>query len=409
MAAIDVAKQLTSLKYDPQQAAIANRLQMIGATTQGNIDAINNVYAPKGQQYIGGVYDTLDSQLAANKANAMQQLDIAGNQIGQGYRDAVTLNNAARDESRQYLSNLASGMGAEQYGAGVSSALEQLVNTLNDRNRTSDATVTGNLRNWSAQQGSIYDQQTGMGKQMRAQSLSDFQNEILKAISQAQLQGSQQETTWDQQLAQILGERGSFLAETAQQLGQQDWENAFKQAQLQQQADQANADLALRGRQGDQDLAYKYATLAQQRAAQEAAQRDDSWNQMMDLLNFGQSSRQQDIENARFGQPSISDQLGLMGLGFNGVVDDEGNVRYPMNDPGFQDFARRIGGFSNFFPTTGTTGLSSPAGPASPASPAGASSGNGSLEEFLRRYGSPTGTTTLPRIQRGMSSKGGSF
>lgn len=252
------AQQLADLRFNPQQDAINRRIQQIGQQT-GLRNQFADVAGQKSRQYVGEAYDTLDQGLVANKAQAMQGINTAADQIGAGFRDAAALNEAARNQSRQYMEQQGAGSLFGQQAQFQQGTLENLANQLAADNRNRDATTTGNLRNWGAQAGSIYDMQLGTGKQMRASSMADIERGILKMISENNLSGAEQETDMGDALLELLGQRGAYFGEQVGELSQREWMKQLEQAKLQQQADQANAELALRAAAQADEQAYRSA------------------------------------------------------------------------------------------------------------------------------------------------------
>ena len=282
---VDIAAQaqnLASLRYDPQRDAINRRIAQIQESTRLRNESTQN-YGNLARGYVGQTYDTLDQGLAANKGQAMQALDTQAQSIGQGYRDANQVGQALRDQARTYMQGLGQQTGYEQQAAYQQGTLEKLVADLGAANAQRDATVTGNLKNWAGQMGSVYDQQIGTGKMMRADSLSGLEREIVAALGQNNLAGIEQETDMGDELLRILGEQGSYLGEQINEMGAREWEQAFKEAQLRQQAESTNAELSL-----------KAQAMADDRAARGAAQGSDEERWMAELM-----LKQMGMENDR--------------------------------------------------------------------------------------------------------------
>jgi len=238
-----LANQYADLQFNPQQSAIDRRMQLIGQRTDIQNQAVGR-QGELGRGYVGEAYNVLDQHLGQNKTNAMRDLEVAGNQVGQGYRDANALGETLRVQSRNALAELAQRMNAGNYAMPILGGIEQTANELQQANANRDATVTGNLRNWAAQSGDIYNRQIGTGHQMRADALSRLESDLIRAIGENNLSGAEQQSDLSDDLVKLLGERGAFLAQQINQLGQQEFEKSVQQAQLDMQAQELNARMA---------------------------------------------------------------------------------------------------------------------------------------------------------------------
>lgn len=320
MSFLDQANQMAGMRFDPMQAAIQNRINLINQQTGIRNQAVQT-QGDIGRREVGGAYDTLQGLLGANRTNAMGAINTAANQVGQGYRDAATLGEQSRDRSRTALAELAQRMGAGDYAMPVIGDLESQANQMIQANRDRDATYTGNLRNWGAQAGSIYDQQIGTGHQMRADALSRLESDLVRAVGENNLRGAEEESDMGQQLTELLGERGSYLAEMINQLSAQEFEREIKRAQLElqraeleQRAAQASAELSLRASEGAADRSLRSAAMAKEGQLSEKEKLQlqmQQWGMDREAL---ESDRSYGLEREKFvqgRQPSFSERLGL--------------------------------------------------------------------------------------------------
>jgi len=334
MAALDQAQAMADARFNPQQAAIDARIKLINDTTNVRNNSMN-VFGEQGRANIGGAYDTLQGLLGANKQNAMGALTTAGNQVGQGYRDAQQIGTSLRDTSRNTMAELARSMNAGNYAMPVIGGLESEANQLIANNANRDATVTGNLRNWAAQSGDIYSQQEGTGHMMRADALSRLESDLLRAIQENNLSGAEQTSDMNDRLAEMLGERGAYLAEQVNQLSAQEFEQAFKQAQLDQQAAEASdrhsatqAELSLRA-QGMADERDARAQAGEMTEKEKLAMQMQAWGMAQDQSN---TDRDFGLRQSEFLQGNKIDPMQLTSfLSENMQRDALGNISGGVN------------------------------------------------------------------------------
>lgn len=286
------AQTAAQLKYGTQEDAVKRAIANL-ATTRAADEASINTYGTAGRNAINQTFDQLAGNLSTNRQLNNANLGIEAAQIGQGYRDASQLGQTAANQAVGQLQSLSGNNAA--YGTMdlanyanpiVSLAAQQVANNAN-----SDAAVTGNLKNWAAQQDSIMRAGESGAQRDRSNRLSGFETELLKSLATAKNEVTGKEGDLQSQLLSLLGERGAYTADSAANyadtaFGQQLQAAGFnlEESKAIQQAQQAQAQLAM---QAD-ELAYKRAaSQAESRrqdqalAAQQAsAGKDDKWKQL---------------------------------------------------------------------------------------------------------------------------------
>ncbi len=240
-----IAQANANLKYGGQEAALKRAMDALRANTDSNVQSLEG-YGNTGRNVLGQVYGVLDTKLAQNRQQTGEDLAKQVASIGQGYRDAGNVATAARDDARTYLEQLAERTGGQAALPEVMSGVENTASKILGRFAQNDATTTGNLQNWAAQNDSIMAGTQNIGQQMRADAGSRFENELLNALGGARLEGTKGQNDLQGRLLDILNERGSFLTSELARLASEEWQRQMEQAKLNQAAQQANAELALR-------------------------------------------------------------------------------------------------------------------------------------------------------------------
>jgi len=262
MAAQDAAQAQVALKYDPQQAAIERQIAAIQGQTQANEAGLNQ-YGQTGRQTIGSVYDTLNSLLTGNRAQSKTDLSNQAALVGQGYDQANAYQNQVANEGRSRLSGMAGALGAGTAGnLQVQTGLESALANILGQNGQARAAATGNLNTWAGQWDQILGNGINIGEQTRAKTAGDFETELLGLLGQNKVAGLEGQNDQYGRLSDVLSARQNDLISTYNQLAQQEWENAFRQAQMDQEAQKANASLSLQAQGMADDRAYKNAALA---------------------------------------------------------------------------------------------------------------------------------------------------
>lgn len=280
MAAWDAAQAQVATQYDPQQAAIQRAIDQARSNTIAGEQSLQG-YGQQGRDIIGQNYGTLYGLLGQNRAQQATDLGNQANLTEQGYDQAQNVINQGQQGSRDFISQMAQQMG--QQGAGLKSAtdLEQLVGQQTGRNSTARATFGGNLRDWGSRMDSISGQGIDSAHQAEALRKSEFESQLLELLGANKLQGTQQENDMTGQLSDVLGQRQSSLIAAYNQLAQQEWENSFKQAQLDSQNAQSSAELSLRAQGMAADNAY----------------RNKADDPTQDILKWLSGNKQQGFEN----------------------------------------------------------------------------------------------------------------
>lgn len=337
------AANAANLKYNAQQSAIERAIAALPGMQQAAQAGLDK-YGSAGRTAINETFDQLVGNLETNRSLVNRDLGIQVDQVGQGFRDAGNIAEAARAAAIDRLQNTYNNnsayqtVGMQNFAAPIETLAAQLIGN----NAREDATYTGNLRNWAAQQDALMQAGIAGAGRDRSNRLSGFESELLRAVAEMQNEYSKQNYGFQSDLADILGERGAFeadkIAEYLDQLFGQKLQAAnynlseqqaisdasYKQAQLAQQA----AELALKA-----DMARAEndrANAAASRAAS-SSNNDDYWRQKeYELKKAGV-----DAETARWlaqqGQQDFANRMGIAEVLMGGVptTDDMG---MPLNN-----------------------------------------------------------------------------
>ena len=269
------AQTAAQLKYGSQEDAVKRAIANL-ATTRAADEASINTYGTEGRNAINQTFDQLAGNLSTNRQLNNANLGIQAAQIGQGYRDASQIGQTAANQAVGQLQSLAGNNAnygtmnlADYANPIVSLAAQQVANNAN-----SDAAVTGNLKNWAAQQDSIMRAGESGAQRDRSNRLSGFETELLKSLATAKNQATGKEGDLQSQLLALIGERGTYTADSAANFadtafGQQLQAAGFnlEESKAIQQAQQAQAQLAM---QAD-ELAFKRAASQAESRRQDAA------------------------------------------------------------------------------------------------------------------------------------------
>jgi hypothetical protein len=241
----DAAVANTALKYDPQQAAIQRQIDANPGNVAANEAAIQG-YGTTGRTNIGTNYNTLYGLLDTNRANQNTDLNAGAARTEAGYDQADAAIRTQGQDSRNYLQSIMDRTG--QTGAlgslNSSSALENLIGTQIGRNSIARAGSAGNLRDWGAKQDVFAGEGINAAHSGEAMDRSDFEAQLLALLGGNKLEGMTEGNRLSGQFSDLLGSRQNDLMASYEQLAQQEWENAFKQAQLDSQNTNAAADRA---------------------------------------------------------------------------------------------------------------------------------------------------------------------
>lgn len=245
----ETAQAQVDLKYGAQQDAINRQIQAIKDQTAANEVGLNE-YGTQGRTQIGDVYNTLGGLLTTNRQQSAADLGQAANLVGSGYDAANSYQNAVANAGRDRLSALSYQLGAGPAGElQVQTPLEESLANILGQNAQAKASASGNLNTWAAQWDQILGNGINIGEQSRAKGLSDFETALLKLLGENKTTGLQGQNEQYGRLSDVLGAKQNDLIATFNQLMQQEWENQFRQAQLEQEAQKANASLAMQAAQ----------------------------------------------------------------------------------------------------------------------------------------------------------------
>lgn len=257
------AKVAADVKYGAQQSAVERAIAALAGQRQADEAGINK-YGELGRNAIGQTFDQLVGNLETNRQMVNRDLGIQVDSVGQGFRDANSIAEAARQRA---LDNLAKTYGGNQAYSTTDIAkyqdpIETLAAQVLGENARNDATFTGNLKNWAAQQDAMMQAGISGAGRDRSNRLAGFETELLAALAEARNQRSKEEYGYQGQLLDLIGERGSFEASAGADFQDRIFDQGMQAAQY---------NLSEQGQLADQ--AYKRAQLAQ--AANEMAMRAD--------------------------------------------------------------------------------------------------------------------------------------
>lgn len=287
-----VARANTSadLKYNGQQDAVKRAIAQLGISTAANEAAINQ-YGNSGRGAINDTFNQLFGNLATNRQLTAADLGTSAANVGQGYRDASAVGQAASDAAVAQLNQLAGNNinYTQQDLAGAANPIVALAARQIANNANSDATTTGNLKNWAAQQDSILRAGEAGAQRDKSNRLSSFETDLMNQLAGNKNNALTQEGDLQSKLLQILGERGAYTADAAANFA----DTAFGQ---QLQAANYNLSEADSIRQAQQ----AQAQLAAQAAAQAQNAQESSWKQSLAERQYADSQKpnaQQAFEN----------------------------------------------------------------------------------------------------------------
>jgi hypothetical protein len=283
------AATAAELKYGAQQSAIQRAIESLAGTRAADEAAINQ-YGTGGRNAINQTFDQLFGNLETNRQLTQDNLGKQVQSIGSGYREANQIAELARAQAADRLNKTFGNNRAYSAGslADAMSPIEQLAAQVIGENANSDATWTGNLKNWAAQQDAFSQMGIAGAQRDKSNRLSGFESELLRALAAAKNQASEQEFDLQGNLLDTISERGSFQVDkTGEYLDQLFGQNL------------AAAQFNL----SEQEAAAQAADRAAARALQERAQsfeesqvgRDDIWKQLgYDLDVRRQDASEQD-------------------------------------------------------------------------------------------------------------------
>lgn len=212
------AHQQAQIKYGAAEAQLNRAMEsarMMEAAQRAALDQ----YGAAGRGVIGETYGQLHGNLEANRADTANQLGTQVDLVGQGYRDAAALGDQARADSAGRLAQLAGSLrlGGEAQ-ADVNTGIEQLAARQLAASAQDDATRSGNLQTWSAQQDAFLRQGMAQAQREEAGAKSSFENELVRALAEMQAAAREQEYGLQGSLLDLFNEKGSFTVEQANAL-----------------------------------------------------------------------------------------------------------------------------------------------------------------------------------------------
>lgn len=322
------AKVAADLKYGGQQSVIERAIAALAGQQQANEAGINT-YGQQGRAAIGQTFDQLVNNLETNRALVNRDLGIQTENIGSGFRDANAIAEAARTRALDNLDQLYGGNRAYSTTdiAKYRDPIESLAAQVIGENAQADATFTGNLKNFAAQQDAIMRSGVGGAQRDRSNRLAGFENELLRAIAESKNQFSQREFDLNSELANLLNERGSFQALTAADYIDQLFNQTLQAEQfnLSERA-QASED-AYRRAQIAESQAERSQRAALARAEAQRADRADNNQDYWRQLEYELKLKGLDNETARWlveqEQQDFANKMGISEFLSRGIGVDE--------------------------------------------------------------------------------------
>lgn len=278
------AQNAAQTKYGAAESQINRAIEQARMQEVAQKAALDQ-YGAAGRQVIGDTYQQLGTNLEANRANTANELGTQVGLVGQGYRDAGALAEQARADSAARMARLAGTIHLSGAGqADASTGMEQLASRILGNNAMDDATRTGNLRTWSAQQDAFLRQGMAQGEREGAQRKSSFENELVRALSELQADYRNQEFQNQGSLLDLLNERGSFTVGAANDYTDQQFAQMLQAGQFNLSEQEAQAQAAARA--AAQSLAERQYAL-QERSYEEGKGRDS----LQDFLALSGNAR----------------------------------------------------------------------------------------------------------------------
>ncbi len=281
------AKTAADVKYGAAEAQLNRSIESARMQEAAQKAALDQ-YGAAGRQVIGQTYGDLYGNLAENRRDTNAQLGTQVGLVGQGYRDAGALGDQARADSASRLATLAGTLGLSgQAQSEVNTGVERLAQQILANSAQDDATRSGNLRTWAAQQDAFLGQGEAQARREGADRQGSFEDELVRALAGMQADFREREVNQQGSLLDLLTERGSFQTSAADQYS----DNLFSQGL---QAFQANLS--------EQEAMQQAAA---RQAAQALAERQfaasQSGNELEDFLALSQNARAEKssaLENA---------------------------------------------------------------------------------------------------------------
>lgn len=287
------AANAAQLRYGGQEDAIARAVASLNVSRQADQAALDQ-YGVGGRGAINATFDDLASNLGINRAQTAQDLGTQANLVGQGYRDAQAIAEAARAQGAANLQSLFNSNVSYQGGslAEAQSPIESLAAKIIGSQAQNDATVTGNLRNWAAQQDALLGAGISGAQRDRSNRLSGFESELLRALAESRNAATNEEYDLQAQLLDLLNERGAFTADAAANFADTAFGQQLQAAQynLSEQAQMAEAAArAASMSQAATESDWRRALAEREQSFQETqASKEDPWKALQyDLAKRG--------------------------------------------------------------------------------------------------------------------------
>jgi hypothetical protein len=244
------AQNAAQLKYGGQEDAIKRAIQSLAVTRAADEAAIN-IYGTGGRGAINTTFDELAGNLGINREQTKKDLGTQANIVGQGYRDANSIAEAARQQAVANLQGLAGSNSAFQSAdlGAAASPIEALAARIIGQNAMSDATTTGNLQTWAGQQDALLGAGMAGAERDRSNRLSGFESELLAALAAAKNNASKSEYDYNARLLDLINERGAFTADAAANFADTAFGQQLQAAQLNLQEQEAASSAASRAAQ----------------------------------------------------------------------------------------------------------------------------------------------------------------
>lgn len=279
------AQQQAAIRYGAAEAQLNRSLEanrMMEAAQRAALDQ----YGQAGRGVITDTFNQLHGNLEANRADTANQLGTQVGLVGQGYRDAQALGDQARSDSSERLARLAGTIGLSGAGlADVSTGVEQLAARQLAASAQDDATRTGNLQTWAAQQDAFLRQGQAMAQREGADRASSFENELVRALAELQAAARNQEYDIHGNLLDLTNERGAFTVEQANALMDQLFGQNLQAANYN--LSEQEAISAAAARAAAQDMDARRLAMAEQEFAS-----SQKGNSLKDFLALSQEDRE---------------------------------------------------------------------------------------------------------------------
>lgn len=236
----------TKLRYGQKEAQIGRAktdAQILYDATKKALEG----YGEAGRGAINTEYENLFGALDRNRAASKEALGQQVTNVGKGYQAAQLVNEQARKDAADRLSQLAGNIGAGS-GALVATAtpMEQLAQRLLEESTAGEASATANMGNWAAMQDAFLGEGKGMSEREKASAISSFETELLGALADTESRRMQQIYDAENSLLDLLTEKGAFATDYGFQLEDSQWNKILQAAQYNLQEEEARSAAAAR-------------------------------------------------------------------------------------------------------------------------------------------------------------------